>query len=199
MRRATTFLITLASVVAWAGGTAQAAPPPPAPGTIQITENASDPSMCSFTHVGGNKAVPLGHRATWENNTSRQRSVTEHESLWSFTVRKSASHRATLVWAGTLLEQCDQNGFVDPVRVRPDATVSGSSITVTWALPAASRLLHYSVRYRIGTGVFKVWKRGTAAQSATLRGRTGKRYSFESRVINSGKLSGWSPPRTVRT
>src|SRR5437867_8927537 len=125
MRRSIALLSLLPSMIGLSILPAGAVPPPSPPSHIMITESANDPNSCDFydSHKGSR---PLGTTITWENDTSRSRTVTQQENLWKFMIGKSKEHHAAMHWAGTLAEQCDGNAFDTSIKITPAASVSGS-------------------------------------------------------------------------
>jgi hypothetical protein len=95
------------------------------------------------------------------------------------------------------------------VKVRPifNAAPTGNPFTVTWADSATNTGKAFDVRYKVGTGTFKIWKNDTSQFKAVfgLNGMPvpvmlGTTYQFQVRseqATNHAKVSGWSPTLSV--
>jgi plastocyanin len=116
--------------------------------------------------------------------------------------------------AGTYHYYCDLHGsptggMDGVVKVRPifNAAPTGNPFTVTWADSATNTGKAFDVRYKVGTGTFKIWKNDTSQFKAVfgLNGQPvpvmlGTTYQFQVRseqATNHSKVSGWSPTLSV--
>jgi plastocyanin len=100
-------------------------------------------------------------------------------------------------------------GMAGVVKVRPvfKAAPTGNPFTVIWADSATNTGKAFDVRYKAGTGAWRIWKNDTAQfkavfgqRSKPVRVRPGTRYQFQVRseqATNHAKLSGWSPTLKV--
>jgi hypothetical protein len=95
------------------------------------------------------------------------------------------------------------------VKVRPifNAAPTGNPFTVTWADSGTNTGKAFDVRYKVGAGVYHVWKNDTSQFKAVfgLNGKPvpvmlGTTYTFQVRselASDHTKFSGWSPALTV--
>lgn len=101
---------------------------------------------------------------------------------------------------GSGMSGCGAGPWQAPISVRPRAPASPvkDSFRVTWAsdAPAAWR---FGVQFRIGQGIWRSWKPGTALELAVFNGRNGKVYFFRARTTKDCKATDWSPSRRVVT
>lgn len=100
-------------------------------------------------------------------------------------------------------------GMDGVVKVRPvfNPAPTGNPFTVIWADSATNTGKAFDVRYKVGTGAFKIWKNDTS-QFKAIFGQSmkpvpvvlGTTYQFQVRseqASNHSKFSGWSPTLTV--
>lgn len=110
--------------------------------------------------------------------------------------------------AGTYSYLCEvhaDEGMRGTVRNRPRVTAapSGAPFTVRWATSATNTGTSFGVHYRINSGDWRVWRRGTTtfagifgANDTPVRVVAGRTYRFRVRSILSGNTSGFSPLST---
>jgi plastocyanin len=181
-----------------------------APTAIQVKDNFYSPQ------APPTRAFQPGSSFQWTRGTAgnphnvRQdaglfRSGNPTTGPFSFSVSASA---------GTYHYYCEVHGspaggMAGVVKVRPvlSPAPAGNPFTVTWADAATNTGKAFDVRYKVGTGAFKIWKNDTSQLKAVF-GRNmkpvpvmaGKTYQFQVRseqASNHSKVSGWSPSLRV--
>lgn len=116
--------------------------------------------------------------------------------------------------AGTYHYYCELHGspaggMAGVVKVRPISSLAptGNPFTVTWADSGTNTGKAFDVRYKVGTGAFKIWKNDTSAFKGVFGQNMqpvpvmlGKTYGFQVRseqAADHSKFSGWSPTLSV--
>lgn len=172
--------------------------------TTQVAVNDTktfSPSSISQT-VGGS--------VRWAATGVDEHSVTQNRGLFDSGLVAGVDFTRTFS-AGTFGYHCQKHGdqgMRGQVRVAPAvlARPRGLPFTVKWAAPASDTGNRFHVRYRVGRGAWKVWKRSTSARSGVFGARSkpvrvvrGRTYSFRvlSRVSVTAK-SGLSPVKRFR-
>lgn len=91
------------------------------------------------------------------------------------------------------------------VPVSTAAAPGGRPFTVKWATSSTNTGSRFDVRYRIGSGRWRVWKSDTSSLKGTFGARgkpvlvsAGKRYSFQARSSRGARTSLWSPVASFR-
>jgi hypothetical protein len=194
-----------ASAIAWSllltAPPAGAAPPPRPDLTLYVT-------AATFTddcYVDGIKTV-LGQGIRWEHGftegTSGEYDIRQEQGFWSFGVGNGDWVRRSMDYAGSFPQRCDAGPYAadQTVKVPPKVSrISGTTFKVRWAVADAPDAFRYTVRYRIGSGSYKVWKRGTRALAARFNARNNRTYHLQARTIKAGKASDWSPEKRFTT
>jgi hypothetical protein len=160
-------------------------------------------------------------RWTWDadgsggGTTKQSHNVVSRDRLFSSQLMNTGSYELDFS-AGTFHYFCGiHSGMTGRVSVAPIAvsgTVSAAGrggLGVTWAQHGADTGDRYDVRFRVGKGRWRIWKRDTRRGHAEfghnrkpVRLRSNHRYSFEARSQQGkgeGKRSGWSPKLKLRT
>jgi hypothetical protein len=149
--------------------------------------------------VDGGKAV-LEQQVYWQRGFSTSSGnyvVQQKQGLWKFTVGSGDVERV-MNSAGTFRQRCGTGTYETDQSVKVPVKagrVSGSTFKILWATAKAAGTLKYSVRYRIGSGSYRMWKKGVSIRSANFTARSGKTYFFQARTIKSGDASDWSPDK----
>lgn len=175
--------------------------PPAHAASIAVTarDNAFEPA---------NIKAKIGQEVVWTNADSAQEAhnVREDRKIFysgtAFDVQLSYSR---VFSAGTFHYFCERHGFrgggmdgTVKVPVKLAAAPSGPNFTVAWATGASNTGSKYTIRYRIGSGVWKTWRSGTSARTATFKGAVaGKRYTFRAKSLKGDASSKWSPPISI--
>ncbi len=178
--------------------TAAALPPPPSSSTT-LSVVASSYGCTLETVPEGN--AKLGETIAMVNGSSTTVTIYQRDGFWQKTLTPMTSDNSVhMRAAGTYLSACGAGPWHAPISVRPRAPASPvrDSFRVTWAsdAPAAWR---FGVQFRIGQGIWRLWKPATALESAVFNGRNGKVYFFRARTTKDGKTTDWSPSRRVVT
>jgi plastocyanin len=100
-------------------------------------------------------------------------------------------------------------GMAGTIKVKPTMSPdpAGKPFTVIWSGSGTQTGNAFDVRYRVGNGKWKMWKKGTKGSQAVFgkNGKpvavhSGKAYKFQVRSKDAGtkKVSGYSPSLTVK-
>jgi hypothetical protein len=175
-------------------------PPPGYPTTLQVLGDGG--GGCGLSTVP-DAVHPLGGTVRMWNGSDTSATIYQRDGFWTKTIAVGDEKFQEIFGAGTYLSACIPGQWEAPIKVLPRApgAPSTNSFKVTWADDAAPATWRYGVQYRIGQGVWKVWKSGTALRSATFNGMNGKTYFFKARTTRpaAGEKTDWSPARKVVT
>jgi len=150
---------------------------------------------------------PFGDTFRWTNDDALNHTTTQDSplALWdSGTMGAGDTFSTTVNSAGSYPYHCaihpvSMTGVVRiPVRVAPASGPLGEAFKVLVAAVGAPDGFVYDVQRRKGNGDWAIWKRGITTRSATFRPSSSGRWSFRSRLRETGGgRSGWSPPRSI--
>jgi hypothetical protein len=196
--RSTWILVTI--MVAGSAAPAGARVPPPGfPTTLEVLDAAGGGCTVGTIPDGSH---PLGGTVRMLNGSSSSETISQRDGFWTKTLAVGAEKLQKIFGSGTYFSACMPGRWKAPIRVKPKAPASPAtnSFRVTWADDAAPATWRFGVQYRIGQGVWKQWKSGTALRSAIFGGVNGKTYLFRARSARtSDKKTDWSPARRVQT
>jgi plastocyanin len=185
-----------------------------APTNIQVKDNFFQPQNPAI------RAFQTGASFHWQRGagSSKPHNVRQDAGLFNSGAPTSGSINFTInASAGTFHYYCSAHGspaggMTGLVRVRPisSAAPTGNPFTVTWADLNTNTGKAFDVRYKVGTGAFKIWKNDTTQKKAVfgLNGapvavQLGQTYQFQVRSEKTAaspgnaKFSGWSPTLSV--
>lgn len=200
MRRLLSRIVTASIAAAVPGGQAVAGiPPPPLPAVQFHIEVFGD---CYIT-VTSETTATIGRAVEWTNDESEIHWFQEDSAeLWEIQLDGGETLEGVASAAGVFSQSCDDGpSYSWTVHLKARAHPASPDFKVTWATPEADASWHYDVQYRVGSRSWRTWYSDTTMRTATFDGVSDRRYSFRSRVINSGtsNASGWSPRRVVVT
>jgi plastocyanin len=155
----------------------------------------------------------------WSNGggTGNRHNVRQDDKLFfSGNLTRGPISYAINASAGSYHYYCElhgsrQGGMAGVVKVRPvhDPDPSGRPFTVIWANSGTNTGGAFDVRFKRGTGDWKIWKNDTerfrgvfGKRRRPVRVRANKVYKFQVRSERSGnhsKRSDWSPTLRVST
>lgn len=175
--------------------------PPPGGGTVlSVLDSAG--GGCTLG-VSPDPGVSLGERITVRNDSSGATTVYQRDGFWTVSLGVGVEKSVRVFGAGTYFSACIPGQWKAPLKARPTAPASppGNSFQVRWAVDAAPATYRYGVQYKVGQGIWKAWKSGTALRAAKFAGSEGKTYYFRARTIRpaANKRTDWSPTRRVVT
>jgi hypothetical protein len=193
--------VSIVIMVAAPAGPSLGGPGPPGfPTTLQVLGDGG--GGCGLSTVP-DAVHPLGGTVRMWNGSDTSATIFQRDGFWTKTLAIGAEKFQEVFGAGTYLSACVPGQWEAPIKVLPRApgAPSTNSFKVTWADDAAPATWRYGVQYRIGQGVWKVWKSGTAQRSATFNGLNGKTYFFKARTNRpaADEKTDWSPLRKVVT
>lgn len=200
LARSLSFLAIAVAVATRAPMIAQAVPAPPPPTFLWALARADH--SCGLS-VHPDPILRLGAFVTIKNGCdSGTQTIYQREGFWTVTLADGAEKKKQISGSGTYLSAVVPGQWHAPIKVLPRAPTSPStdSFGVTWAVDPSPPAWRYGVQYRIGQGLWKPWKSGTALRSAIFNGVNGRTYFFRARTIReAGKATDWSPGRKVVT
>jgi plastocyanin len=152
----------------------------------------------------------VGGSVQWAATDGDTHSVTQNALIFDSGPASVGVNFTKTFSAGTFPYHCKKHGdqgMVGTVRVPPQvlASPTGLPFTVTWASAATNTGTRFDVQYRVGTGAFKTWVRGTTAKSKVFGARSnpvrvarGKTYAFRVVSKTAAGSSAQSPAKSFR-
>jgi hypothetical protein len=200
MGKFSSLLVSLAVLGSSVGSALTVDALPPSPSDSTTLSVVPSGYGCTLETVPDGNAK-FGEMIAMVNGSPTTVTIYQRDGFWQRPLAPMASDDSVHVRAaGTYLSGCVVGQWQAPISVRPRAPASPvkDSFRVTWAsgAPAAWR---FGVQFRIGQGIWRSWRSGTAFESAVFNGRNGKVYFFRGRTTKDGKTTDWSPSRRVVT
>jgi plastocyanin len=182
-----------------------------APTNIQVKDNFFQPQAPAARafQTGASFHWQRGAGSTLPHNVRQDAGLFRSGNLTSGPINYSISASAGTYHYYCELHGSPAGGMAGVVKVRPisNAAPVGNPFTVTWANSTTNTGKAFDVRYKVGSGTFKIWKNDTSQFKAIfglnmkpVPVMLGKTYQFQVRseqASNHSKFSGWSPTLTV--
>jgi plastocyanin len=161
-----------------------------------------------FTPSAVTQAV--GGSVHWAATGADDHSVTQDALIFDTGAAAPGVNFTRTFSAGTFRYHCREHGaqgMRGVVSVPPQvlAGPTGLPFTVKWAAAGTNTGTRFDVQYRVGTGAFKTWVRGTTAKSKVFGARSnpvrvarGKTYAFRVVSKTAAGSSAQSPAKSFR-